>query len=82
MLPAASVSGRFLAHPEAHCLAVGRPGRDQVADYARRRGMRLHDAGTGSERSGPNLEDRSPSEVPMTGKERPGRAPCTIIRGK
>ena len=52
MLPTASVSGFYLAHPDAHYFAVGRLGRDQVADYARRKGMPLHEA----ERwLGPNL---------------------------
>ena len=52
MFPTASVSGTILAHPEAHYFAVGRLGRDQVADYARRKGMPLHEA----ERwLGPNL---------------------------
>jgi len=44
MLPTASVSGLYLAHPEAHYFAVGRLGRDQVADYARRKGMPLAEA--------------------------------------
>ena len=44
MLPTASVSGLYFAHPEAHYFAVGRLGRDQVADYARRKGMPLHEA--------------------------------------
>lgn len=39
MLPAASVSGICLAHPAARYFAVGRIGRDQVTDYARRKGM-------------------------------------------
>ncbi len=39
MSPAASVSGLFLAHPEARYFVVGRIGRDQAADYARRKGM-------------------------------------------
>jgi 5-methyltetrahydrofolate--homocysteine methyltransferase len=39
MLPAASVSGIYLAHPDARYFSVGRIGRDQVADYARRKGM-------------------------------------------
>jgi 5-methyltetrahydrofolate--homocysteine methyltransferase len=39
MLPAASVSGWYLAHPEAQYFGLGRIGRDQVDDYARRRGM-------------------------------------------
>ena len=39
MLPAASVSGYYFAHPESHYFGVGRIGRDQVLDYARRKGM-------------------------------------------
>jgi 5-methyltetrahydrofolate--homocysteine methyltransferase len=39
MLPAASVSGLYLAHPGARYFTVGRVGRDQVEDYARRRGL-------------------------------------------
>jgi 5-methyltetrahydrofolate--homocysteine methyltransferase len=38
MLPAASVSGIFLGHPQARYFSVGRVGRDQVADYAARKG--------------------------------------------
>jgi 5-methyltetrahydrofolate--homocysteine methyltransferase len=41
MAPAASVSGLYFAHPEASYFAVGRIGRDQVADYAERKGMDL-----------------------------------------
>ncbi len=44
MFPAASVSGFVLAHTEAHYFAVGRLGHDQVADYARRKGMPLAEA--------------------------------------
>src|SRR5436305_14899085 len=52
MWPAASVSGWYLAHPETQYLTVGRIGRDQVADYARRKGWSLREA----ERwLGPNL---------------------------
>jgi 5-methyltetrahydrofolate--homocysteine methyltransferase len=39
MWPAASVSGLYFAHPEAKYFAVGKVGRDQVEDYARRKGM-------------------------------------------
>jgi 5-methyltetrahydrofolate--homocysteine methyltransferase len=39
MLPAASVSGLYFAHPEAKYFAVGKVGRDQVEDYARRKEM-------------------------------------------
>jgi 5-methyltetrahydrofolate--homocysteine methyltransferase len=39
MLPAASVSGIYLAHPDARYFSVGRVGRDQVEDYAARKGV-------------------------------------------
>jgi len=39
MHPAASVSGFYFWHPEASYFGVGRLGRDQVEDYARRKGM-------------------------------------------
>jgi 5-methyltetrahydrofolate--homocysteine methyltransferase len=39
MTPAASVSGIYLGHPAARYFNVGRVGRDQVEDYARRKGM-------------------------------------------
>jgi 5-methyltetrahydrofolate--homocysteine methyltransferase len=38
MLPAASVSGLYLAHPEARYFNVGKVGRDQIEDYAKRAG--------------------------------------------
>jgi 5-methyltetrahydrofolate--homocysteine methyltransferase len=39
MMPAASVSGLYFAHPQAKYFNVGRIGRDQLEDYARRKGM-------------------------------------------
>jgi 5-methyltetrahydrofolate--homocysteine methyltransferase len=44
MTPAASVSGLYLGHPEARYFAVGRIGRDQVEDYARRKGQPVAEA--------------------------------------
>jgi 5-methyltetrahydrofolate--homocysteine methyltransferase len=44
MLPAASVSGLYLGHPEARYFAVGRLGRDQIVDYAARRGESVAEA--------------------------------------
>jgi len=41
MLPAAAVSGWYFAHPEAKYFSVGKIGRDQVEDYAHRKGMDL-----------------------------------------
>jgi 5-methyltetrahydrofolate--homocysteine methyltransferase len=39
MLPAASVSGLYFGHPEARYFAVDRLTRDQVEDYAARKGL-------------------------------------------
>ena len=44
MTPAASVSGLYLAHPDARYFAVGRVGRDQVEDYAARKGVSVAEA--------------------------------------
>jgi 5-methyltetrahydrofolate--homocysteine methyltransferase len=47
MTPAASVSGFYLAHPEATYFNVGRIGEDQVADWARRMGLEEAEARRG-----------------------------------
>ena len=39
MMPAASVSGIYIGHPDARYFTVGRIGRDQVVDYASRKGV-------------------------------------------
>jgi 5-methyltetrahydrofolate--homocysteine methyltransferase len=44
MLPAASVSGIYLQHPDARYFSIGRIGRDQVEDYAERKGWELAEA--------------------------------------
>lgn len=41
MLPAASVSGYYFAHPDAKYFMVGKIARDQIEDYARRKGMEV-----------------------------------------
>ncbi|MDQ6799794.1 MAG: methionine synthase [Acidobacteriota bacterium] len=41
MMPAASVSGIYFGHPDAHYFAVGKIGRDQVLDYQRRKNLPL-----------------------------------------
>jgi 5-methyltetrahydrofolate--homocysteine methyltransferase len=43
MWPAASVSGLYFAHPESHYFGVGKLNRDQVKDYAERKGLTLED---------------------------------------
>ena len=44
MLPTAAVSGYYFSHPDSKYFVVGRLGKDQMADYARRRGVPLADA--------------------------------------
>jgi 5-methyltetrahydrofolate--homocysteine methyltransferase len=44
MLPASAVSGFYLSHPESSYFAVGKVGRDQIEDYARRCGMSVSEA--------------------------------------
>ena len=44
MLPAAAVSGFYLAHPQSQYFAVGKIAEDQVKDYARRKGMSQEEA--------------------------------------
>ncbi|MFT5051957.1 MAG: 5-methyltetrahydrofolate--homocysteine methyltransferase [Chlamydiales bacterium] len=41
MQPASSVSGIYFAHPESRYFTISRVGRDQVADYAARKGMEI-----------------------------------------
>ena len=43
MFPAASVCGVYFAHPDSAYFNVGKIGRDQAEDYARRKGMSLED---------------------------------------
>jgi 5-methyltetrahydrofolate--homocysteine methyltransferase len=44
MLPASAVSGFYLSHPDSSYFAVGKIGRDQVEDYARRAGISIAEA--------------------------------------
>ena len=44
MYPTAAVSGWYLGHPESHYFAVGKIARDQVEDYARRKGLTVEEA--------------------------------------
>ncbi len=44
MMPAASVSGLYFSHPQAKYFNVGRIGRDQLEDYARRKEMTIEEA--------------------------------------
>ena len=44
MYPAASVSGLMFAHPESKYFFVGKIGKDQVSDYAKRKGLDIKTA--------------------------------------
>ncbi len=44
MLPASAVSGIYFSHPRSQYFVVGRLGREQVADYARRKGVSVMQA--------------------------------------
>jgi 5-methyltetrahydrofolate--homocysteine methyltransferase len=44
MLPAASVSGFYLAHPDSTYFSVGKIGQDQLEDYAQRMSLSKADA--------------------------------------
>ena len=43
MVPGASVSGYYFSHPRAHYFSVGKVAKDQVEDYAKRKGMAIHE---------------------------------------
>ncbi len=44
MLPASAVSGIYFSHPRSQYFVVGRVGREQAADYARRKGVSVMQA--------------------------------------
>jgi 5-methyltetrahydrofolate--homocysteine methyltransferase len=52
MYPASSVSGLYFAHPAAKYFSVGKLGRDQAEDYARRKGLAVKEV---EKWLGPNL---------------------------
>jgi 5-methyltetrahydrofolate--homocysteine methyltransferase len=43
MVPTAAVSGLYFSHPDSHYFAVGKINKDQVIDYAERKGMPVSD---------------------------------------
>ncbi|NET37241.1 MAG: hypothetical protein F6K19_35320, partial [Cyanothece sp. SIO1E1] len=44
MYPAASVSGWYFSHPSAKYFGLGKIAKDQVKDYAKRKGMSQEEA--------------------------------------
>jgi 5-methyltetrahydrofolate--homocysteine methyltransferase len=59
MWPGASVSGLYFSHPQSQYFVVGRLGRDQVEDYAKRKGWTVAEA---EKWLSPNLGYRSDNE--------------------
>ncbi len=52
MFPTAAVSGLYFSHPESHYFGIGKIAKDQVEDYAKRKGLAVADA---EKWLGPNL---------------------------
>jgi 5-methyltetrahydrofolate--homocysteine methyltransferase len=44
MWPGSSVSGLYFSHPDSHYFGVGKIERDQVEDYARRKGWTVEES--------------------------------------
>ena len=44
MMPTSSVSGFYLSHPDAKYFGIGKIGKDQVEDYAKRKGVSVEEA--------------------------------------
>ena len=72
MVPASAVSGIYLAHPQARYFSVGRIGRDQVEDYAARKGIRSRRRNGGSD----------PTSHTTRRQRRPGRSLSYPPRGR
>ena len=52
MVPTAAVSGLYFAHPQSHYFGIGKINKEQVEDYAKRKGI---DFETAQIWLGPNL---------------------------
>jgi 5-methyltetrahydrofolate--homocysteine methyltransferase len=44
MFPASSVCGWYFSHPQSQYFGVGKIQRDQLEDYAKRKGMSIEEA--------------------------------------
>ena len=52
MIPTAAVSGLYFSHPQSHYFGIGKINKEQVEDYAKRKGMKFEEA---EKWLGPNL---------------------------
>jgi 5-methyltetrahydrofolate--homocysteine methyltransferase len=79
MWPGAAVSGYYFWNPASAYFGVGRIGRDQLADYAARKGMPLEEA----ERwLSPNLADDAVVDVDRSDADRPDADPPAEAAGR
>jgi hypothetical protein len=78
MSPGAAVSGYYFSHPDSRYFGVAEIGRDQVSDYAERKGMPSKRPRSGSPRTSPTIPS---SRTETTGRQR-SRRPRTSPRGK
>jgi 5-methyltetrahydrofolate--homocysteine methyltransferase len=51
-VPTAAVSGLYFSHPQSHYFGIGKINKEQVEDYAKRKGMKFEEA---EKWLGPNL---------------------------
>ena len=78
MWPGASVSGWYFSHPQSQYFVVGRIGKDQVEDYAERKGVDLPTPSAGSRRTSatsPRTERLGDQRTAGGGPVGPGRHP-------
>ena len=66
MLPTAAVSGYYFSHPRSQYFVVGKLGRDQISDYARRKGWRRPTSNAGWRRTW--ITTRRHRQRPLTGQ--------------
>ncbi|MEI8135966.1 MAG: vitamin B12 dependent-methionine synthase activation domain-containing protein, partial [Bacteroidota bacterium] len=52
MIPTAAVSGLYFSHPQSHYFGIGKINKEQVEDYAKRKGLKFEEA---EKWLGPNL---------------------------
>jgi 5-methyltetrahydrofolate--homocysteine methyltransferase len=78
MVPAASVSGIYFAHPAARYFSVGRVGRDQVEDYAARKGESVEEVERWLR---PNLAYDPEAGAAASANGRPGLAEAAAATG-
>jgi 5-methyltetrahydrofolate--homocysteine methyltransferase len=44
MVPTAAVSGLYFSHPQSHYFGIGKINKEQVGDYAKRKGIAFEEA--------------------------------------